>query len=162
MEDDGLREEGPNEKQAAALKRDLEKPKRPPPAFMFFLSEVRAAHPELTMCEHSKQASVKWKAMSMQQKELYKKRVEQAAALKRDREKPKRPPPAFMIFLSEIRAAHPELTMCEHSKQASARWKAMSMQQKEPYSKRAEKQWQAYMDAMGKYKVGSAGEHRAH
>lgn len=36
-----------------------------------FLSEFRAAHPELTMCEQSTQASAQWKAIGMQQKELY-------------------------------------------------------------------------------------------
>eukprot|EP00887_Chlorella_sp_A99_P002324 scaffold10.g2324.t1 len=69
-------------------------------------------------------------------------------APKKDPNAPKRPQSAYFIFMNEnrekIKKENPEATFGQIGKIAGEQWKALSDKEKEPYTKKAEKDKERY------------------
>merc|ERR1719285_1687141 len=115
-------------------------------------------------------ASKAWKVMTVPQKKPFQDIYEAAKkvydinqqeyvksgakeAWKRDPEKPKRPPPAFFLFLSGYRTKNASLKPTEASKLASAIWNDMSKEQKQPYEQEYTVARKTYDEALKLYKA---------
>mmetsp|Transcript_9262 Transcript_9262/g.19042 ORF Transcript_9262/g.19042 Transcript_9262/m.19042 type:complete len:352 (+) Transcript_9262:131-1186(+) len=155
-------------------RRDPERPKKPPTAYLAFAADVRSQNPTLKASEQAKLAGGKWKAMSAAEKQPYQNRVapqvesyrEQMKAYKdsgkeaawkerrgmRDPEKPKRPVSGFFMFVAEVRAQNPSLKVTEQAKLAGGRWKAMSAEEKAPFERRAAPQFERFKQQLQAYK----------
>ena len=90
-----------------------------------------------------KKSSKRKAATSLTEKQM-KRKVGKEKRLKKDPNKPKRPPSPFFVFLTDFRKQymkdHPNTkAVSEVGKAAGAKWKTMSTADKAPYVSKAEK-----------------------
>jgi len=155
--------------------KDPNKPKRSTSAYFFFLSDCRkeaakSGKAPTKIAEFTKEASVKWKALSDSAKKPY----EAMAAKDRERyttemaaykgktvdpNKPKRPPTAYFLFLADfrIRMANKGIEHKELLKMAGEEWRNLSSEDKVPYEKNALEESKKYEIAMTEYRKGGGG-----
>jgi len=149
------------------LKRDPEKPTRPPSAWIHFLTDFRKQNMDkgYKPKEVMQVASGHWKSLSdksqyeqlaAKDKAVYEKARDTynstgaAEAWKRPPGKPKKPLTAFLRFATECRTEGQKAT--ETVKAASAKWKSMSAAEKAPYEKQYEEEKVKYTAALEEYK----------
>lgn len=121
------------------------KNKRPPSAYLLFLSDFRENLTDLekkNVTEVAKKGGAAWKALSDKKKTPY---IEKAAALKpvpNKVQKVKKPRNSYQIFVAEYRAnlsdAEKNIGMGEISKKAASKWKLL--ENKQPYILKAEEE----------------------
>ena len=143
-------------------------------------NKVVKANPDAKLGEISKLIGKQWKGLSDKQKKKYvdasekeKKEVEKLKAEKPelfvvketstkkkkkvvDKNKPKRPPNAYMLFSKdareEVKKEHPDLkSVAEVSKKIGEKWKKVSASKKKKYEEEANKAKKEYEKAMKSY-----------
>ena len=65
--------------------------------------------------------------------------------------RPKRPPTAFLSFLSDFRPRNAHLSLTEASREAASRWSAMNEDEKRPYMDKTEREMATWKENMAKY-----------
>ena len=111
------------------------KPKRPPSAFMLYCGEARGALPEgLKVPEQAKMLGAQWRSLGVEEKgrfEALAAEAKAAAAEARGKDRPKRPPTAYMLYCSETRGSLPlGLKMTEQTKELGARWRSLGAEER--------------------------------
>jgi len=153
---------------AAKRPTDPEKPKRPLGPYFRFLADFRTRHPDLKKEAVSK-AAIAWKGLSDVEKRpfvspyesemtIYKEATSKYEssgkkdAWRRDPERPKVPMTGFLRFALEYRSKHSGLKVTESTKQASAEWKLMTAEKRQPYEQAYKTEKEKYSAALEAYK----------
>jgi len=138
----------------------LQKPKRAATAWLHFVGDFRQQNTGLAAVDAVKQASVKWKSLSTEDRQHYRDRAAQdkekydaqmaaylAAAHEQTHVKPPaKPPTAFLRYIMQYAEEHPDLESIAAVKAAAHSWKSLSACAKAPYQ-------QAYDEAKALYMV---------
>ena len=146
-------------------------PKRPPNAYMTFLKENRPSaveeYPDKTPREIMLVLSVKWKAMSEDQKKPYKDAyAEKMKSYNAPLAKiPKKPPGAFGLFVKEkypiFEAENPGAKTTEIMTMIAGEWQGLPDEEKEEWNQKREKLLQHYKDQVMTLGKGLTAEERS-
>lgn len=146
-------------------------PKHPPNSFMMFASENRASvveeYPEKTPREIMTILSVKWKAMSEDQKSPYKNAYAEKMKIYNAplAKLPKKPPGVFGLFVKEkyptVEARKPGAEAPEIMSELSSEWNSLTDVEKEQWMQKRESLLQQYKEQVMSFGKGMSAEERA-
>lgn len=158
---------------SAAAKRKLtndpNRPKRPTSAYFYFVQvereEAAKRGEKITrVAEWTKQISVKWRELTVEQKEIFQKMaatdkqryVQQMAVYTgKDVNRPKRPQSAYFLWLADFRVRMKDKFVENRDilRAAGEEWRKLTTVAKAPYEQRAEEERRKYEQAMKDYNL---------
>lgn len=156
------------------MNNDPNRPKRPTSAYFFFVQvereEAAKRGEKITrVAEWTKQISVKWRELTVEQKEVFQKMAATDKArytqqmqiyTGKDANRPKRPQSAYFLWLADFRARMKDkfIENKDILRAAGEEWRKLTMMAKAPYEQLAEEERRKYEVRMKEYNLSGGAK----